>query len=185
MEEKKELAEGFIGLVKAAQYKFLPDVIEARLTRVENEGELCYKEYFTYLPEEVLDIMMPITMKFMELFFKRMEISIKMTRIKQGVQADIKGPPDVIVSMPLVETLIFGTTKIEEARNLTKAMLIGAEAISSGKVIRKWDENLESEFEQVKGHLEVAMRLLGVSTIEELMSQLSEEMFDAILKQLR
>ena len=183
--EKKELAESFLGLIKATQIKFLPDIIEAKLTRVENEGELCYKEYFTYLPEEVLEFMMPITMKFVELMFKKLEVEIQISRIEQGVQIDVKAPAEVLVGMPLVETLMFGTANMEKAKILTESMLKGLEAVSSGKVFRKWDDQVKNEVEQVKSHLKVAMRLLGVSTTEELMSFLSEEMFALMLKQFQ
>ena len=185
MEEKKELAEGFLGLVKAMQIKFLPDIIEVKLARSENQAELCYKEYFTYLPKEVQDFVMPISMKAIELLSKTMQVEMKLSRIEQGVEVDFKGPPEVVVAMPLVETLMFGTTNMDKARNLTEAMLKGLQATSSGKVFRNWDASAKNEVEQVMNGLKFVMRLLGVNTTEELMSYLSEEMFVAILQQFR
>lgn len=183
--EKKELAEGFLGLVKAMQIKFLPDIVEVKLTRSETQAELCYREYFTYMPKEIQDFMMPVTMKVIELFSKRMGIEMKLTRIEQGVEMNIRGSPDVVVSMPLIEILIFGTTNMEEAKILTESMLKVLEATSSGRVFRNWDDSIKNEVEQVIGNLKLVMRLAGVSTIEELMSFFSEEMFVAMLQQLR
>lgn len=181
--EKKELVEGFVGLLKAIQLKFLPDVVEVKLKRNETQCELCYKEYFTYLPKEIQDYIIPITLKISELFLKRMEIECELTRIEQGVEINIRGAPDIVVSMPLVEILVFGTTNMEKAKNLTAMLLKMVEITSSGRVIHKWDEHTQHETEQVIKNFKVAMRFAGVSTIEELLSLFSEKMLDAMLQQ--
>lgn len=183
--EKKELAEGFLGYVKAIQMKFLPDIVEVKLTRSDNQVELCYREYFTYLPKEIQDFMVPIILTVLKLFLKRLGLELNLTRLEQGVELNVKGPPEVVVSMPLVEILMFGTTNMDEAKLLTDAMLQGLEASSSGRVLRNFDDNVKEEVEQVISKLRVAMRLAGVSTIEELMSFFSEEMLDIMLQQFR
>jgi hypothetical protein len=183
--ENKELAESFLGYVKAMQMKFLPDIVDVKLSRNGNQVELCYKEYFTYLPEEIQDFMVPVILRILELFLKRLGLECKLARIEQGIELNVKGAPEIVVSMPLVEILMFGTTNMDKAKLLTNSMLQGLEATSSGRVFRNLDDNVKEDVEQVISQLRVAMKLAGVSTMEELMSFFSEEMLDIMLQKFK
>lgn len=183
--EKKEIAEGFLGLLKTIQIKYLPDVVEFKISRKGNNAELCYKEYFTYLPKEIRDLVIPITMKVVGLLFKSIGMDASLNLIEQGIEMNLKGSPDAVIAMPLVEILAFGLPNTEQAKYLTDAMLKGIEATYSGKVISNWNEDAKKEVEQAINTLRTLMKNLGIETIEELMSMLDEREFISILKQFK
>ena len=181
--EKKDVAEGILGYLGAIQLKFLPDVIETKLVRKDGQIEMLYRECFTYLPEEIQDLIIPITIKVVEMIFNKIGIEFNIKRIEQGVEISLIGPSDVVVTHPLVEILMLGTTNIEKARNIATAMLQTLSSASTGKVFRKFDDDAKKESEKVLSQLQVAMQLAGVKSVEELMSNFDEKMFDMMLQQ--
>lgn len=183
--ENDEFVGSFLGYLKAVQRKFLPDVVEVKLTRNDSQAELCYREYFTYLPEEIQDFVLPFTVKVTELLLKNSGLQFKITRIEQGVELNVKGAPEVVVAHPLIEILMFGTTNMDNAKQMTNAMLLMLSSISSGKVIRDFNAAVKEEIEQAVGKLRVAMRLAGIRNMEELISMLDEKMFEMMLQQFR
>lgn len=181
--ENRDVAEKFLGYLSAVQIKFLPDVIDTKLVRTNGQVELLYKEYFTYLPKEVQDVVIPITLKVIDMMFKKIGIECNLKRIEQGVEVSLKGPPEIAVTHALVEILMLGTTNLGKARNITTAMLQALSATSTGKVFRKFDDDAKKESEKVLSKLRVAMQLAGVSNIEELVSRIDEKTFDIMLQQ--
>ena len=181
--EKRDIAKGALGYISAVQLKFLPDVIETKLVRTNGQIELCYKEYFTYLPEEVQDAIFPITLKVMEMLYNKMGIEFNLKRIKQGVEINLTGSPEFVVTHPLVEILMLGTLNMEKARNILTATLQGLSATSTGKVFRKFDDEAKKESEKALSKLRVAMQFAGVKSVEELMSNFDDKMFEMMLQQ--
>lgn len=134
-------------ILRKAQVKVIPDVIEAKLIRHGAQAELCYREYFTYLPKEVQDYIIAVGIRVNELLYKSIGCEVKIQRIEQGIEIRIITLSSAATCMFMSELLVFGATNISEAKILTESSLeSGRNTLSTGLILRNWDENARNFF---------------------------------------
>jgi hypothetical protein len=159
-----------------APIKLIPDVMEAKLTGRGEQAELCYREYYTYLPNEVRDFFAAVGIRLFELYQKLIGCDVICKRIEQGIQLDVKGPPITIARTFMPEILIFGATNMDEARILTESSLESErKTLSTGIILRSWDANAKNVVEPLIAIMKKQMQLLGLSSFDELMREIIKQ----------
>lgn len=169
-EPNNEIQENILfKLLKIAQIKLLPDIIETKLVRKGMNAELLYQEFFTYVPDNILNFLIPIIVKILENQLSKVQFKMELRLIEKGVEIRAFGPTKDIVSLPLSEIMIFGNTNIDEIKKMMQNHIEILEVVlSSGKVISQLDENTKQELYCIINKLKTYMKQIGVNSVEEI-----------------
>ena len=138
LREKYKLPKGFL---------FVPDKLEISITRTSYDHlHLAYKEYFTYLPDQVLDIIMPATVEMLIQGYRIPRNQIGRIS-KNGIFIDLIGNAAMVTSTVLSELLIqknFSGEDIEKIGSMGKETV---KAFTDSSILEfEWNDKVQEEF---------------------------------------
>ena len=167
--EKYKLPKGFL---------FVPDKLEISITRSSYDKlHLSYKEYFNYLPEPVLNIIIPMTIDMMVqgLGIPKQQIE----RIsKNGVSMELNGSVTMITATLLGELLIQKNFNENEIEKMVSTIKRTMKAITDSSNLEfEWNDKLEKEFFDILAQLLAVTQSnpLMLSEMQEIVNKYSQK----------
>ena len=126
--------------------QLIPDKIECKLMRCGNSCELVYREFFTYIPSDIADVILLITKKAMEFMWGKTLASIKLKKSENGVEIRCQGElKNVVKSFLITEALLFAAQNQEEANAIIEDLRKTIDGLFKKKLVREWNEIIGKE----------------------------------------
>jgi len=158
-----------IKILKMAKFKFIPDIIEIKIIRKENNAELIYRELFTYIPDDIIDNSIQIGKLIAEKVLLENQYESKIKLIEKGIEIKLVGPAKNVVVAPLSEILIFGNTNPDEMKEamegLTKVFDL---TFSSGILLYQLTKEQEKEIYKTINEIILYLKDKGLNSISNL-----------------
>lgn len=143
---------------------FIPDKIETKLERHGDECELTYKEWFTYMPSDIAEIILPLTKKAWEKYFSFLDFEL----IDKGIKITHKGKIAEIIpgvtGFVIRESILFIAQNQQKINEMIESLCSErASANLCGKpdpsmectglkikpnTIREWSEKIDKEIRE-------------------------------------
>lgn len=171
-ENRKEVMDKIEKLFTSVSVKFIPDKIETTLVREGELAKVTYREYFTYLPDDIWEWASEVTLLLAKKhFLSGSGIDMKISRIEGGVEAVLTGHPLKVIGGPLIEFLMFANQSRENIVQTLDDVMSVYDRVLIGKVQIDLSEDQETVMRDDIISLKILLGQRGL-TLEEYVDSL-------------